>query len=102
MRKTFPLHHPRKALGRVLDALKHDLRNYVQRERRKPLPADADRWEFRCQVGATAASATEVTLKQLSSALDAVAAQPGATEVFVALTAVPVAAAEPRAPRTRR
>lgn len=90
MRKTFPLHHPRKAPGRVLDAIKHDLRNYVQRERRKPLPEGADRLEFRCKVGADAGSATEVALKQLSGALDAVA-QTGATEVFVEITAVPLA-----------
>lgn len=96
MRKTFPLHHPRKAPGRVLDAIKHDLRNYVQRERRKPLPEGAASWDFRCKLGATADTAETVTLKQISAALDAVA-QTGATEAFVELTAVPVAAPAPRA-----
>jgi hypothetical protein len=101
MRKTFPLHHPRKAPGRVLDAIKHDLRNYVQRERRKPLPAGADRLEFRCQVGANAGSATEVALKQISAALDAVA-QTGATEVFVEITATPTARADGARPSRAR
>lgn len=96
MRKTFPLHHPRKAPGRVLDAIKHDLRNYVQRERRKPLPEGAASWDFRCTVGATADSAELIALKQISATLDAVA-RTGATEVFVDLTAFPVAATESRA-----
>lgn len=99
MRKTFPLLHPRKAPGRVLDAIKHDLRNYVQRERRKPLPEGAASWEFQCRIGATSASAEPVALKQISAALDAVA-QTQATEVFVELTAVPVAA--PDTPRRAR
>lgn len=96
MRKLFPLHHPRKAPGRVLDAIKHDLRNYVQRERRKPLPEGAASWDFKCRVGASADRADTIALKQISSTLDAVA-QTGATEVYVDLTAFPVAAPEARA-----
>jgi hypothetical protein len=104
MRKTFLLQHPRKAPGRVLDAIKHDVRNYVQRERRKPLPEGAARLEFRCKVGASAADATEVALKGVSGALDAVA-QTGATEAYVEITATPIAGGDAprlRSPRERR
>lgn len=89
MKKTFPLSHPRKAPARVLDAIKHDIRNYVQRERAKPLPEGFFRWDFACKVGATAASAEPVALKQISAALDAVG-QTGAEGVYVEVVGKPV------------
>lgn len=100
MRKNFPLHHPRKADARVLDAIKHDLRNYVQRERRKPLPEGFSSWDFTCKIGANAASAQPVALKQISAALDSVG-QTGADEVFVEINAVPVQRTRPDTPRRR-
>lgn len=100
MRKTFPLHHPRKAQGRVLDAIKHDIRNYVQRERRKPLPEGFSQWEFACKVGANSASAESVPLKQTSAALDRVA-QTGANEAYVEIEALPAQRTRPDAPRRR-
>lgn len=89
MKKTFPLHHPRKADARVLDTIKHDIRKYVLRERAKPLPEGFFRWDFACKVGANAASAEPVALKQISAALDAVG-QTGAEGVYVELVATPV------------
>lgn len=86
MKKTFPLQHPAKADARVRDAIKHDVRKYVVRERRKPLPAEADHWIVACRVGADEASAQPQELKAVSSAIDAVAAT-GATAVFVEIVA---------------
>lgn len=100
MRKTFSLQHPRKAPARVLDSIKHDVRNYVQRERRKPLPEGAARWDFRCKIGTTSATAEEVALKQVSSALDGVA-NTGVTEIFLEIIAVPSGASDTaRLPRS--
>ncbi len=99
MRKNFPLRHPRKADARVLDAIKHDIRNYVVRERRKPLPEGAAFWEFACKVGASPESAQSVALKEISAALDAVGAT-GVDHVHVEIVAVPALRATP-APRSR-
>ena len=38
MKKTFPLTQPKLHPDRVLDAVKHEIRKYLKRERRKPLP----------------------------------------------------------------
>jgi hypothetical protein len=86
MRKTFPLRVPGRADARVLDAIKHDLRKYVNRERRKTLPAGAARWEFECRVGAQATDATPCSVKDLSAAVDAVA-RTGSDAVYVEILA---------------
>ena len=88
MRKTFSLHAPGKADARVLDAVKHEVRKYVKRERRKPLPEGFDGWSFACKVGISPASAEEVTLKEISGAIDRVAAD-GSSEIFLAIVATP-------------
>jgi hypothetical protein len=51
MKKTFPLQVADRKPGLVLDAIKHDLRKYLKRERRKPLPEGVDFWDFDCKVG---------------------------------------------------
>lgn len=88
MKKNFPLHHPRKADARVLDAIKHEVRKYVQRERRKPLPEGFDTWIFDCRVGPAADNTTAVPLPNISAALDQVAAA-GPDHVFIELRATP-------------
>ena len=52
MRKTYPLRPEGKHPDRVLDAVKHDIRKYMKRERRDPLPEGADFWDFDCRFGA--------------------------------------------------
>ena len=86
MKKNFPLHHPRKADARVLDAIKHEVRKYVLRERRKPLPDEAQVRTFTCRVGADEASAETCALPGVSAALDRFAAT-GADTVFIAIRA---------------
>lgn len=73
MKKTFSLQAPGKADARVLDAIKHEVRKYVRREHRKPLPEGFNRLEFDCKIGTSAADVTVVPLQDVSSALDAVA-----------------------------
>jgi hypothetical protein len=100
MKKSFPLQSPKKADARVRDSIKHEIRKYVQRERRKPLPVDFDEWEFRCRVGSSSDDATAKALKEISSAIDAVA-ETGATSVYVEIIAI-ATARPPAPPRHRR
>ena len=89
MKKSFPLHAPGKADARVLDAIKHDVRKYVKRERRKDLPAGFDIWRFECKVGPAQDTAESVALKDSSPAIDHVANMEGARVVYVEVMAVP-------------
>ena len=89
MKKTFSLRKPGLADQRVVEAIKRDLRRYVNRERAKTPPANFDAWEFRCQVGVNAETAAPRTLKEISAAIDAVA-MTGAPSVYIELRAEPV------------
>ena len=87
MRKVFKLTDPKKHEDRVLEAVKHDIRKYVKRERKKDLPEKATMyWDFDCKVGATAENAEVVVFEELIKALDAVKAT-GATEIYVEILA---------------
>jgi hypothetical protein len=88
MKKTFPFEVPGKARARVVDAVKHDLRRYVQRERRKPLPEGFSRWNFECAAGADPSSARPCALVDLGRMVDEVANTP-ATHVYVEIQALP-------------
>jgi hypothetical protein len=87
MKKTFPLSAPDRATARVIDAIKHDVRKYVKRERRKPLPEGTDFWTFACKVGPDAATAEPKVIDEVNAAIDAVAAA-GATAVHIEVLAV--------------
>ena len=87
MKKTFLLSVTGLDPQRVIDGIKHDVRKYVKRERRKALPAEADFWDFVCQVGATPAGAEKKPLNAVNPAIDAVALA-GASEVYVEILAV--------------
>lgn len=89
MKKNFPLKDPKKADARVLEAVKNELRKYVQREQRKDLPEDCNRWDFACKVGVEAATAAVKPLSEVVAAVDA-AAQSGAASVYVEIIALPV------------
>lgn len=88
MRKTYPLRPEGKHPDRVLDAVKHDIRKYQKRERRRELPAGADFWDFDCRFGADKDSAQSVHPGELMNLLDALA-KDGATQCYVELLAKP-------------
>ena len=88
MKKVFLLTAPGKADARVLESIKHEVRKYVKRERRKPAPADFDQWDFACKVGAAQSMAESQSLRDIGKAIDAVAAA-GAESVYLEITAIP-------------
>lgn len=82
MRKTYPLQVEGRHPDRVLDAIKHDVRKYLKRERRRPLPAEVDFWDFQCQFGLSAETAQPVHLSEVIPSIDA-AAKAQASQVYV-------------------
>ena len=87
MKKIFKLTDPKKHEDRVLEAVKHDIRKYVKREKKKDLPDKATMyWDFDCKIGTTADDAKVVAYEEIIKALDAVKAD-GATECYVEILA---------------
>lgn len=88
MKKTFKLVVDGKNRDRLLEATKHEIRQYIQRERRKALPEGVDFWDFDCQFGRTEALAENVHLANITALIDA-AASDGAEAFYLALIARP-------------
>ena len=88
MKKNFPLQDPARDDQRVVEAIKHEVRKYVKRERRKAPPPGFDFWELHCRVGPDAVAATGQPFKEVMAVIDAVALA-GATAVYVEILAVP-------------
>ncbi len=87
MKKIFKLTDPKKHEDRVLEAIKHDIRKYVKREKKKDLPDKATMyWDFDCKIGASADDAEVVAYEELIKGLDAVKAT-GVSEVYVEILA---------------
>jgi hypothetical protein len=77
VKKTFNLNIEGKNRDRVLDATKHEIRKYVKRQRRVPLPDGVDFWDFDCKFGASADLAIVVHFATITALIDAVAAEGG-------------------------
>ena len=73
MKKTFKLNIEGKHPDRVLEAVKHEIRKYVKRQRRVPLPEGVDYWDFDCRFGTTEANAVVVHFATITGLIDAVA-----------------------------
>ncbi|MEO8119572.1 MAG: DUF6172 family protein [Rhodoferax sp.] len=77
MKKTFKLNIEGKNRDRVLEATKHEIRKYVKRQRRVPLPEGVDFWDFDCKFGTSEANATVVHFATITGLIDAVAKEGG-------------------------
>ncbi len=77
MKKTFQLKPEGKHPDRVLEAIKHEIRKYVKRQRRVPLPAGVDFWDFDCRFGTSEAVAVSVHFATLTALMDGIAKESG-------------------------
>ena len=82
MKKTFQLAQEGKNPDRLLEATKHEIRQYIKRERRRALPEGVDYWDFDCKFGATQDAATVAHLAELMPLIDALV-QGGGTQFYV-------------------
>ena len=86
MRKTFPLAIEGKNPDRVIEAVKHDIRKYIKRERRRELPEGVDFWDFDCKFGPSKEAAEVIHFAALTSSIDALV-QAGGVQLYVELLA---------------
>ena len=96
MKKTFPLQAAGKDDARVRDKVRHEVNKYVRRCRRKEVPEGFAQWDFACKVGASAETAESKPLKEVATAIDAVAAA-GSTVVYLEIVALPAQRIGPKA-----
>ncbi len=71
MKKTFKLIDPKIKYPRMVDAVKHEIRKYIKRERRKELPEGVDFWDFACKYGDTEQEAKPVHITEIDKCIDA-------------------------------
>ena len=88
MKKTFQLRVEGKHPDRLLEAIKHEIRKYIKRERRRDLPPGADYWDFDCRFGTSAETAAPIHPAALTAAIDGVVAA-GGPQFHVELLARP-------------
>lgn len=88
MKKTYQLSAEGKNPDRLLEAIKHEIRKYVKRERRRELPTGADYWDFDCRFGATEAAAQTAHLSTLIDLIDGVAKE-GGSQFYIEMLARP-------------
>ena len=70
MKKTFQLHIEGRHPDRLVEAIKHEIRKYIRRERRRDLPEGADFWDFDCKFGASADDASVIHLAEITARID--------------------------------
>jgi hypothetical protein len=88
MKKTYQLQAEGKNPERLLEAIKHEIRKYVKRERRRELPAGADYWDFDCRFGAQQASAQAAHLATLIGLIDGLVKE-GGSQFYIEILAKP-------------
>jgi Family of unknown function (DUF6172) len=86
MKKIYALLPEGKNPDRVLEATKHDIRNYIKRCRKISLPEGVDFWDFACKVGADKESALPAHLAEVTAKVDALAKE-GHASVYVEVEA---------------
>ena len=75
MKKTFALTHAKLQQARLVDAIKHEIKKYLARERRKALPEGKDYWTFDCRFGETEPQAVKVFNSDINKKIDAAVEQ---------------------------
>ena len=71
MKKTIALTHPKLQPARLTDAIKYDIKKYLNRERRKPLPMGTDYWTFDCRFGPSEPQAVKIFTSEINKHIDA-------------------------------
>jgi hypothetical protein len=88
VKKTFKINIEGKNRDRVLEAVKHEIRQYMKRERNKTLPEGVDFWDFDCRFGLSPDVAAGVHVANITALIDA-CARDGADAFYLELIAKP-------------
>ena len=75
MKKVFKLTDSKRAPARQVDYVKHEIKKYIARERRKTLPERVDYWDFDCVIGADEKSTNKIHVDDINKNIDALVAK---------------------------
>jgi Family of unknown function (DUF6172) len=70
VKKTFQLIHAKIRKDRLVEAVRHEIKKYIKRERGKKLPEGVDFWDFDCKFGQDSEKAKEIHLSEISKCID--------------------------------
>ena len=70
MKKTFKITDPKIKRDRLIEAVRHEIKKYIKRERNKALPEGVDFWDFDCKFGPVAESAKAIHLAEITKSID--------------------------------
>ncbi len=88
MRKTFSLTHEKIKTPRLVDAIKHEVKKYLKRERNKKLAEGVDFWDFDCKYGHSEEKAATIHVSALNKSIDD-AVQHALTSFYLEILAKP-------------
>lgn len=67
MKKTFQFKVENKNPHRQADSIKHEVKKYLTRERKKKLPDGCDVWDFDCRIGVNETESESILVTQINS-----------------------------------
>lgn len=70
MKKTFKLTALNKHTNRVVEGIKHEVRKYIKREKRKTLPEGVDFWKFECKFGKNNEEPQSIEFLDITKSID--------------------------------
>ena len=76
MKKTFSLIHTKKTTPRLVESIKHEIRKYIKRERRKSLPDGVDYWGFDCRFGSDETNSVVIHVSEINKQIAEVESKP--------------------------
>lgn len=86
MKKTFELTHPKIKVARMVEAVKHEVKKYLKRERNKTLPEGSDYWGFDCKFGKTEQTADVIHVSEINKQIDLIE-EAGLTSFYLEILA---------------
>ncbi len=75
MKKRFQLQVENKNPDRLLEAIKHEIRKYIKREKRKPLLEGVDYWRIECRFAKEGEELKDIKFEELMRHIDEAAAE---------------------------
>ena len=70
MNKTYNLIEEKRDKDRVVEAIKHEVRRYIKREKNKPLPKDVDFWKLECKISKNSDKLASIEFQNLIKTID--------------------------------
>jgi hypothetical protein len=87
LKKTFKLQESGKHPDRTMETIKHQLRKYLKREKKKKIQSTNSFWDFECRFGESEDNSKEVTFNDIIKLLDVARAEEW-KECYVEILAV--------------